>query len=455
MGSGTTAFDTIRQDVVAQESGQSINIANSVPQLLESTVPLPAPVYEAVVPFGHDDGDQFGEGRMAAETVTPFVADELARYLAAFGLYFKRSEGRQSLAHHVKGLLANIDRKNVEQIAHAIPGTNSQRLQALLTELQWDATAVNQQRIQQLIRETTTRGGTLICGEVEILKQGSSSVGVARQYVDRLGRTKNCQLILSWQYVDSAFSWPVNMRLYLPQEWVQHSERCQRARIPEGERLFRTKPEVALQLLDEATQWGAPYQGIASAAAYGSDPLFLEGLETRGIEYLVEVPEEFAIQIPRRKSLFGESAKEAIARLADNAWQSISWPRSTGYGNRNLWSRVMGWRVTPAGPKAFGWLVAERTLNGRRSPIRYYFTNANPQTSLSTLARRARRTSRLEEFYQFAKSDLGWSHYEGRLWHGLHRHALLVFLAYSFLLLLRTRQSREGAGRERAAERGV
>jgi SRSO17 transposase len=400
-------------------------------------------VYEAATALGNDEHDRSKAEETPSAETPPFAAAELAQYLAPFGSYFKRSEGRQSLERHLVGLLTNIDRKNVEQIAHAITGTNSQRLQALLTELQWDATALNQQRVRQLVREATTRGGTLICGEVEMQKQGASSVGVARQYVESLGRTKNCQLLLSWQYVDSAFSWPVNARLFLPQEWVQDAKRCQRARIPEESRVFRTKPEIALSLLDEANQWGAPYRGIASAAAYSSDPTFLAELEKRGIEYIVAVPAEFAFQAARRKNPSGEPAREVIDRLADNAWQAISWPRSSGLGNRSLWTRVLGWRMAPEGVAAFGWLVAERSLNGRRSPVRYYFTNANPQTPLNTLARLAKRTLRIDEFYQFAKSDLGWSDYEGRLWHGLHRHALLVFLAYSFLLLLRTRQSRE------------
>jgi SRSO17 transposase len=429
---------------------QMMSTMNTVAELPAPVTPLPMPAYEAATSLEHAERDRPSEGRMASETMSSFAAAELAEYLAPFGSYFKRSEGRQSLAHLITGLLAGIDRKNGEQIAHAIAGTNSQRLQALLTELQWDATALNQQRVQQLIREATTRGGTLVCGEVEMQKQGSSSVGVARQYVDRLGRTKNCQLLLSWQYVDSAFSWPVTAQLYLPQEWVQNPEKCRRARIPDEARRFQTKPEIALNLLDEAKRWGVPYRGIASAAAYGSDPLFLAELEKRGVEYIVAVPEEFEIQAARRRSLSGESVKEAIARLADNAWQAISWPRSAGYGSRNLWARVMGWRTAPTGPAAFGWLVAERPLDRRRGPVRYYFTNASPQVSLSTLARLARRPVRIDEFYQFAKSDLGWSHYEGRLWHGLHRHAVLVFLAYSFLLLLRTRQSRQGedAGRE-------
>jgi SRSO17 transposase len=448
MSTGTTAPDTIWKDTVNLSAEQTTSTTDSVSELPTQAMPLPMPVYEVATSQEHDRRDRSCEGQMASQTLSPFTAAELADYLTPFGLYFKRSEGRQSLAYHLTGLLANINRKNGEQIAHAIAGTNSQRLQALLTELQWDAAALNQQRVRQLIREATTRGGTLICGEVEMQKQGSSSVGVARQYVDRLGRMKNCQLLLSWQYVDSAFSWPVNAQLYLPQEWVQNPERCRRARIPEEARRFQTKPEIVLNLLDEAKRWGVPYRGIASAAAYGSEPLFLAELEQRGIEYIVTVPEEFEIQAARRRSLSGESAKEATARLADDAWQAIAWPRGAGYGNRNLWARVMGWRVTPTGPEAFGWLVAERPLGRRRGPVRYYFTNASPQTSLSTLARLARRPLRIDEFYQFAKNDLGWSHYEGRLWHGLHRHALLVFLAHSFLLLRRNRQSRQGRGSE-------
>ena len=79
--------------------------------------------------------------------VQPVPLGEVAEYLSPFASHFKRSEGRESLDRHVTGLLADIDCKNGEQIATAVAGTNSQRLQALLTELQWDAAAVNGQRV--------------------------------------------------------------------------------------------------------------------------------------------------------------------------------------------------------------------------------------------------------------------------------------------------------------------
>lgn len=408
-------------------------------QLLAPTVNEERTYYEV---FSPNSGtyQQASQSRPFASLTTPTSVAELTEYLEQFASHFKRSEGRASLERHLTGLLIDIERKNGEQIAHAVAGTNSQRLQALLTELQWDADALNKQRVQQLVREATTRGGILVCGETEMQKQGSSSVGVARQYVDALGRIKNCQLILSWQYVDAAFSWPINARLYLPQEWTSDAARCQRARIPEEAGAFLSKSEIALRLLDEARNLGVPYRGVATTAAYGSESTFLAGLEQRETTYLVAVPDEFEVQVARRKSPTIESAKAVMAKLAESAWQSISWPRSTGYGGRSLWARVMSWRATPDGQGPFGWIVGERPLGGQPGVIRYYFTNATHQTSLSAIARLAKRTTRTEEFYRFAKSDLGWNHYEGRLWHGFSRHTLLVFLAYSFLLLLRSRQ---------------
>lgn len=411
---------------------------DALPQFLPPSGNVSAPLYKEVLPSSDGVTAQGGDSRSFISPTAPISVAELTQYLEPFASYFKRSEGRQSLERHLTGLLIDIARKNGEQIAHAVAGTNSQRLQALLTELQWDAAAVNKQRVRQLVREATTRGGILVCGETEMLKQGSSSVGVARQYVDSLEKIKNCQLILSCQYVDAAFSWPINARLYLPQEWVRDAARCQRARIPEESRTFLSKADIVLSLLDEATHLGVPYRGIATSAAYGSESTFLAGLEQRGATYLVAVPDEFEVQVARRKSPMVESAKESLAKLAESAWQPLSWPRSTGYGDRSLWARVMCWRKTSEGQGSFGWLIGERPLGGQVGGIQFYFTNANPQTPLSAIARLAKRTTRVEEFYRFAKIDLGWSHYEGRLWHGFYRHTLLVFLAYSFLLLLRS-----------------
>src|SRR5712692_2821229 len=143
--------------------------------------------------------------------VQPVPLAEVAAYLAPFAAHFKRSEGRESLERHVTGLLADIDCKNGEQIALAVAGTNSQRLQALLTELQWDAQAVNEQRVKQLNREATAGEGVLMVDDTGIPKQGTASVGVAWQYSGTLGKVANRQVAVSCHYADGRYSWPVSV----------------------------------------------------------------------------------------------------------------------------------------------------------------------------------------------------------------------------------------------------
>ena len=118
---------------------------------------------------------------------------EVAAALAPFAPPSKRSEGRESLERHVTGVLAEHAGKNGGQIARAGAGTNSPRVQALLTELQWDGSAVNAQRVRQLSRAARAGAGGLTVADTGIPQQGTASVGVARQYSGALGKVANGQ----------------------------------------------------------------------------------------------------------------------------------------------------------------------------------------------------------------------------------------------------------------------
>jgi SRSO17 transposase len=378
--------------------------------------------------------------------VQPVPLAEVATYLAPFAPHFKRSEGRQSLERHVTGLLADLDCKNGEQIARAVAGTNSQRLQALLTELQWDDPAVNAQRVQQLSREATAGEGVLIVDDTGIPKQGTAAVGVARQYSGTLGKVANCQVAVSSHYADARSSWPVSVRLYLPESWTQEGARCRRAQGP-ADVTFATKPELALRLVDEAERWGVPYEALTADCAYGGNLPFLAGLESRQKLYVVAVPCDFGVQRARRVGAAVEQADSVLRRLPKRAWQTLHWRQGSRGSLRKKFIRVRCWRASAEGRGAYGWLIGERPGRGREGDWQYYFSNAGPQASLRSLVRIAHQRHHIEQFYQEAKGELGWDQYEGRLWHGFHRHALLVCLAYSFLVLLRARQHRRGRGR--------
>jgi SRSO17 transposase len=119
-------------------------------------------------------------------------------------------------------------------------------------------------------------------------------VGVARQYCGAVGKRANCQVLVSAQYVadepesSRPLHWPVCARLYLPEGWAKDSERRERAHVPE-EVDFKSKPQIALSLVDLSGEWGVPYDVVVADSGYGKYPKFLEGLEERKLPYVCGV----------------------------------------------------------------------------------------------------------------------------------------------------------------------
>src|SRR5262245_48167677 len=174
---------------------------------------------------------------------------ELDEFLRPFHVYFSRSEGRQALERYLTGLLTEHPNKNCDTIAQIVPGTSEQRLQGLLTSIDWDPDDLNRQRVEILLQLPTEGDGVLIFDDTGFAKQGKCSGVAARQYSGTLGKTGNCQVTVNCHYAERTLAWPVATRLYLPEPWAQDADRRQKAKVPE-DLTFQTKPQIALGLLD-------------------------------------------------------------------------------------------------------------------------------------------------------------------------------------------------------------
>ena len=167
---------------------------------------------------------------------------ELAEFLAPFRVHFHRSEGPQALERYLTGLLTEHPNKNCDTIAQVVPGTSEQRLQGLLTAIDWDEDDLNRQRVHDMLRLPTEGDGVLIFDDTGFAKQGRCSVGVARQYSGTLGKIGNCQVTVNCHYAERTVAWPVATRLYLPKSWAHDAGRRAKAKVPE-EVTFQTKPD--------------------------------------------------------------------------------------------------------------------------------------------------------------------------------------------------------------------
>jgi SRSO17 transposase len=372
---------------------------------------------------------------------------ELDDFLSTFKVRFHRPEAEAALERYLTGLLTELPKKNCDTMAQAVPGTHEQRLQGFLTTMQWDEEELNRQRVEKMIAEATVGNGVLIFDDTGFAKQGKASVGVARQYSGTLGKVGNCQVAVTCCYSDPQASWPVAVRLYLPEAWTADPERLQRARVP-ADVTFESKPEIALSLLDQARAWGVPHCCVVADADYGDNPNFLAGLEDRSERYVVAVRCDFQVRPKSRGAPPSQRADQVLAALPKRQWRTIRWRHGTQGWLRKKFVAVCAWRLTTAGEAHIGWLLGERAARGQPEEGKFYWSNLPASASLEELVDYAHRRHAIEQFHEEAKEELGWDQYQGRLWPGFHRHAVTVMLAMSFLTCLELQQ------RHRHAKRG-
>jgi SRSO17 transposase len=367
---------------------------------------------------------------------------ELAEFLAPFEVHFVQRPSAQSLERYVTGLLTEHPTKNCDTLAAVLPGTSEQRLQYLLTDMAWDHADLNRQRVE-LMRDLATEGdAVLIVDDTGFAKQGRASVGVQRQYSGTLGKTGNCQVAVSCHYAERTLAWPVDVRLYLPESWTTDPERCQRARVPQDV-AFQTKPEIALGLLDEARELGVAHACVTADADYGDNPVFLNGLEARGERHVVAVRADFTVAQTRRGPT--ERADDVLAAIPRGVWQSVAWAEGAKGTLRAKAVAVRCWRVDGDGTPHVGWLIGQRPARGQdpEGDRKYFWSDFGPQVGLARLLEYAHRRHWVEQYYEEAKSLLGWDHFQGRRYDAFHRHAVTVMLSYSFLVWLEWRERQQ------------
>lgn len=378
---------------------------------------------------------------------------ELAEFLAPYAHHFARSEAREDLERYTTGLLSDLPRKNCDTIADAVPDTNKQRLQELLTGLVWDEAALNTQRVQQMRDTVRLDEGVLIFDDTGFPKQGQHSVGVARQYCSCLGKVANCQVAVTCVYADAALHWPVAARLYLPSEWTDDKERCAKAGVPADVR-FQTKPKIALDLLDYARSQQIHHRAVIADSSYGGDDTFLSGLEEREEKYVVGIPCDFRVILADDENLKAQRADEVLRALPRCQWTTIRWREGTKGWLRKKFITLRAYRSLAGHPLREGWLIGERPARGQTGDWKYYFSNFPATTPLETLVGYVHHRWAIERFHQDSKNLLGWDDYQGRKWGGFHRNTTLVMLSYSFLVM-KEWHKRQSAPRTRGRPRSA
>src|SRR5918997_909229 len=177
-------------------------------------------------------------------TVTPeldgAVLERLREYALAYRPLFPRSDQFKQGRGYLHGLLLDGERKSIEPLSRRVPGGNEQALQLFINQSPWDPAPILAAYRARMAAAFATEDGAIVVVDTGFPKQGTHSVGVARQYSGTLGKRANCQVATSLHYASGRGDYPLALRLYLPEAWTSGSERLERARVPPDERAVKT-----------------------------------------------------------------------------------------------------------------------------------------------------------------------------------------------------------------------
>jgi SRSO17 transposase len=393
---------------------------------------------------------------------------ELDRFLDRYGPLFGRDQNQAHARRFVQGLLLGAERRSAENIAQATAGGPVRSLQAFLSSGVWHDAAVLAELRRQAVEALADPDAVWNSDETGFPKKGTKSVGVKRQYSGTLGRTDNCQIGVFANYCSAKGHVFMDRRLFLPEEWANDADRRQEAGVPQGV-IFRTKPQLALDMLSRAVEDGVPFRWVGGDSVYGDSPTFVQGARQLGKWYVVDTSADARVwtdpphvippqERPRRggrpctQPLVVDKPRRVDEVVA--AWPAKSWRRVViGEGSQGprVYEYAEGWAWFSEeglpGPRER--LLVRRSL-GQEPELKYHRSNASSSATLEKLAQvRGTRWS-IEEDIQSGKGECGLDEYETRGWEGWHHHTALSLLALLFLTLQRQR-----LGGKRAADDGA
>jgi len=373
----------------------------------------------------------------------------LSPILAAVG----RSERRVAATRYVQGLLMPGQRKSIEPMAAKLR-IDPQGLQQFIADSPWDETAV-WRVIRQRVIPSLEPLQAWIVDETGWVKQGRSSVGVAHQYCGSVGKQANCQVSVELVVSDGEAVAPVGGRLYLPESWIQDRVRCAAAGVPPN-LPFKTKLEIALDLIDQALSDGVATAPLLGDSVYGDSSEFRQKLRERNLEFFLQVtpsshkawtqPPVFEKKLkrayPHTATTTARTLEQIAHDLPSKKWNPVRWKSAdrTVRKTRLAWCEVYlahGLRQA-GGHLEKAWLVVDWPENDPH-PYHCFLAQWNRPLTLARGLQLSRGRWPIEQYFQRSKDDLGLDHYEGRSWTGFHHHLVISAIAYLFVLIVHLR----------------
>ena len=342
-----------------------------------------------------------------------------------------------------------------------ISGSEYQQLHHFISVSPWDHVPVIEAISADISKLFESRPGSvgLLLDESGHRKSGKKSVGVCRQYLGSIGKVDNGQVAVFAALNQRDEVAMVDTRLYLPKVWTQDKARCKKAGIPQDECVYKTKPELGLDMIKHMLG-RVKYDWVGGDTIYGNSKVLRQGLQLLNQLYIMDVSEDLFVYLQdpqpyipvskpgkgRKKSSYVSDLKPVKVKalkeeLTGEEWTTLKVRQGTkGALIRKVkvieifvWSAK---RVTTANAEKLRLIMSCREDG---TELKYSITNdisLEQEEKLSDQELLYRQMQRywVERGIQNCKDALGMTDYQVRGWRAWYHHMTMTIMALQYML---------------------
>ena len=260
---------------------------------------------------------------------------------------FARTEPWLQAGKYAAVVMSQIPKRNGWTIAAHAGDRTPDKTQRLLSRAVWDtfaAMGVVRRFAVAGLDEAARRAGRrgLAVGaldETGQVKAGARTAGVKRQYLGCVGKVANGINTVHLAYVRKGTGHAlIGAREWIPAAQIGDPAQSLVMGLPE-DLAFRTKGQLAIDILTEALADGMRLDFVCGDEVYGSCTQLREYLEDHGQAYVLRVPSSFRLTPASGVTL---TCKQAAARLGSRGWEV----RSAGTGSKGQRWYAWAWLAT-------------------------------------------------------------------------------------------------------------
>lgn len=374
----------------------------------------------------------------------------------------------QKAQHYLQGIFcAERGKRNIERMVEEVSGSEYESLQHFISNSPWDSEGLMQQlarNISKKLQPTGKIGCTV--DEKAHLKKGTKSVGVARQYAGTSGKVDNCQVGVYLSLTAGKYSSLTNSRLFLPQKWIDDPKRCEKAGIPNHKMVFKTKPQLALDMIAEHLDCGVKFDYVNGDGLYGNGFEFSKGLMAKGVNYVLETHcdqtifiEKPFISVPVNNpgkrgrphclpiaDQRGLRVEEYARRLHKKDFTEVRIRRTTKGWLTALVHvvSVWVWDKKAADLNPIQQTLVIRKPSVKADKIKYSLSNIPKEDqSIEEFAFMQAQRFWIERCFRDDSHDLGMSDYQVRTFRGFNNHMALTCVAMEYILTERLKNAQD------------